>query len=246
MFGRKRNKAQCSDSRFCLKASELPFFELYRAPELIVAISKLSWRRIWTPAGPIRMGLEAWGLLHTGGLPGHPVLPVELTFETDAGLDDQTLKDFHDIEHPNELIGTARPYLYTEGGPYVLSLAVRDPDHLISEALVTAFDRRVALGRRYLHMHCQKQRKPLAARWDARLWREQHEADKLHLNKVDAGESELDLITFEQVRFDDALISSAPAWSWSWHADDLGFPLKKPEYRDRQTARWRRRWGQYR
>lgn len=244
MFGRKKVKAQFSASRFCLKASELPFSELYRSSEFVVAISKLSWRRTWASRGSIRNdGLEAWGLLHTTGLPGYPVLPVEVTIGAEAGLDDQLLKDIFGIDRPGEIVGTARPYLATESGPYVLSLSVRDTDSRISEALVAALERRVAFGSPYLHMHCRKERNPKAATSDTRLLRERYEADKLHLTKVDAGESDLDLIAFEEVWFDDVLISSAPAWSWSWHADDAGFPLEKPAYRDRQTAEWRRRWG---
>jgi hypothetical protein len=245
MFGRKKDKAQFSASRFCLKASELPFFELYRSSEFVVAISKLSWRRTWASSGPIRNdGLEAWGLLHmTGQQLGNPVLPVELTIGAEAGLDDQLLKDLSDIDRPGEIVGTARPYLATESGPYVLSLSVRDTDSRISEALVAALERRVAIGSPYLHMHCRRQTNPRATTSDPRLRREQHEADKLHLNKVDAGESDFDLITFEEVYFDDVLISSAPAWSWSWHADDSGSPFEKPAYNDRQTAEWRRHWG---
>jgi hypothetical protein len=169
----------------------------------------------------------ALGLLHgSRTFPDHgaeePLLPVRLTFGENHFNTDS--------------FGSARIDRSAPDGVYLLYVHINDPAGDVRRAIDAAVQRGVASGRRFVHLRCIQDRdlaRPLRTDYAAQM-----KEDREFLCRVEAGEAQLETIAFDQVFFEDTLITKAASWTWEW--DELEF--EGPRFQSKATARWRREW----
>jgi hypothetical protein len=151
MFGRKVKAADVSASRFCMRAAELPYAQLYRYGRFTLAISKLSLHQRWPARAHSAVDAVGLGLLHgSATFPDHgaeePLLPVKLTFGE---------------EHFNsDRFGSAHFDRSSEDGAYLLYVHINDPEGDVLRAFDAAMQRGVASGNNFVHLHCAQDRDP--------------------------------------------------------------------------------------
>jgi len=239
MFSRKKFKATDpgqSDSRFCLRASELPFFELYGRDRFVVAISQITRSQSWIAPGSkheFEDTLEATGVLHVSGM-DQPLLPVRIQLE----------KDQHGIAARERALAAAswigRAYL--QGGPrnppfkpsiFILNVGIDDPDGRIADALVNVMQQAAVSKADFVHLECVRGEQQPSLEWSP-------DREEQYLREVETGTRTLEPITFDRVNFVQRLELGAPTWSWAWNDPELGIDLKKPGFRSKATAEWRR------
>lgn len=237
MFGRKKGKnpePDYPDSRFCLRASELPFFELYGRDRFVVAISQITRSQSWIAPGSedeLEDSLEASGVLHVSGT-DQPLLPVRIKFEK------VSLGDADRCFGPDpSRIGRA----YLQGGPrnppftpsiFILNVGINDPDGRIADAFVNVMQQAAVSKADFVHPECVRGEQQPSLEWSP-------DRQEQYLREVEAGTRTLEPITFDRVGFEQRLDLNAPTWSWAWNDPELG-DLTKPGFRSKATAEWRR------
>ncbi len=231
MFSRKAKAAEVSSSRFCMRAAELPYAQLYRYGRFTLALSKLSIQKTWPVREHSPVEAVALGLLHgTTTFPDHraeePLLPVMLTFREDRFKPDR--------------FGSAHLDRSAEDGAYLLYVNINDPTGDVLRALQHAMQQAVSSGFNFIHLHCAQDRefgKPGPTDYAAQL-----NEDREFLSRVEAGEDELPTIAFDRLSLEDKLLTKAASWSWEWE----GWEFDLPRLQSKATANWRRTFLPYR
>jgi len=232
MFGRKAKAAEVSSSRFCMRATELPYAKLYRYGRFTLAISKLSTHKSWPVQAHSFEQAVARGLLHgSATYPDHgaeePLLPVELTFWRNS----PPLRQ--------ERFGSAHFDRSAEDGAYILFVQIYDPTGDIFQTFQNAMQRALSSDFAFVHLRCEQDREfrpsspPGSDAW-ARV-----NEDREFLRRVEAGEAKLEAISFDRVVFEDALITKAPSWTWAWEC----WEFDQPRFQSKATAKWRAKFG---
>lgn len=227
MFGRKAKAAEVSSSRFCMRAAELPYAQLYRYGRFTLALSKLSMHQSWPVRAHSSVEAVALGLLHgSATFPDHgaeePLVPVKLTFGED--------------HFKPERFGSAHFDRSAEDGAYLLYVHINDPTGDVLRAFQRAMQQAVSSGFNFIHLHCVQDREfENSPRNDHMA---QINEDREFLRRVEAGEAKLEAIAFDRVFFEDALVTKAASWTWEWE----GWEFDHPRFQSKATAKWRRQW----
>lgn len=235
MFGRKKGKnpePDYPDSRFCLRASELPLYRLYGADRFVVALSQIKRPQSWFESGStdeVKAPLEATGLLH-GSIGDEPLLPVRVTVMRTSDVDLRFRPDPKPGGCADLWGGPRNPP--TSPTIFSLNVNIYDADGRMSDALTRVMHQAAVSKADFVHLECVR------TSWEEPL---EWGVDQIEQRQreVEAGERTLERIVFDRVNFEERIELNAPTWSWAWNDPGLG-DLKKPGFRSKATAEWRR------
>lgn len=224
----KAKNGDVSASRFCTRALELPYADLYRHSPFTLAISKLSlhqsWPRVATSEQPIALGVLHGSATFSDHPVQEPVLPVQLTFGSSPSSPDR--------------LGTAHLASPSGDEPYMLLVEINDRSGEILQAFNVAFQKAVVSGCASVLIRCSRNREPQKPSATMSEISAKMEADRHFLRRVEAGEAELEPIPFDRIHFEEALLTRAPDWTWAW--EEMNF--RQPRFLSQATETWRREW----
>jgi hypothetical protein len=231
MFGFKAKAEKVSESRFCMIAPELPYTQLCGSGAFTIALSKLSLYRSWPVRGYSEEETSAVGILHgSATFPDtgeeEPLLPVKVTFFKNRPQEKR--------------FGLASLDRSSLQGVYLLQVHINDPKGDIFQSVQAAMQRSVISKNSFVHLHCTQDRDPSSYLRDreGKDWQTQHQEDRDFLRRVEAGEAKFEDIVFDRVSFEDALITSAPDWTWGGWRE---WSFEPPRFLSKATAKWRRK-----
>jgi hypothetical protein len=236
MFGFKARAEKVSESRFCMIAPELPYNKIYGHGRFTVALSKLSRYRSWPARDYSEEETSAVGVLHGSvtfpdTVEEEPWLPVKVTFFKNRSEEKRFGHAYFDRSSVQ--------------GVYLLQVDISDPQGEIFQSVQAAMQRSVISNNNFVHLHCTQDRDPSSYLPDreGKDWQTQHQEDRDFLRRVEAGEARLPTIVFDRVSFEDALITSAPDWTWrGWQE----WAFEPPRFLSKATGKWRRKSLPYR